>query len=322
MYRIRDVAIVIGFLIINQKERYMQKRTETTQSTQEERKGQIAHHEDLASKFAMQFFGAELLRYLGIRLKIKRIEPTEIIHLEARQMYEDFNFLMENGTWYHMEFESDSISTDDLRRFREYEAVTSRTYKVPVITYVLCSSNVKEPMTRLKEGINTYRIKMIRLKGKNADEVFANLKEKNNSSVTKADLVPVILTPLMEGSLSQMERTKLGMKVLNKEYANVSHEDLKRMQATLYILADKFLTQAEMKELKEVCAMNAFLQMYVDDGIQQARTSDILTLLNELGLIASDLSAKIMGEKNEETLNRWLKLAAKAESVEQFIAEM
>lgn len=119
-----------------------------------------------------------------------------------------------------------------------------------------------------------------------------------------------------------MERTKLGMKVLNKEYAHVSYEDLKRMQATLYILADKFLTQAEMKELKEVCAMNAFLQMYVDDGIQQARTSDILTLLNELGLIASDLSAKIMGEKNEETLNRWLKLAAKAESVEQFIAEM
>ena len=44
-------------------------------------------------------------------------------------------------THLHLEFESDSVTREDLRRFREYEAATSRTFQVAVITYVICSSN-------------------------------------------------------------------------------------------------------------------------------------------------------------------------------------
>lgn len=312
----------------------MPTNTETVQPVREKSSGQISHHEDLASKFAMQFFGSELLRYLGVHKKVRRIEPTESVRLEARQMYEDFNFLMEDGTWNHLEFESDSILTDDLRRFREYEAVTSRAHQVPVITYVMCSSNVKNPMTSLTEGINTYRIRLIRLKDRNADEIFANLSAKSPEDITKEDLVPVVLTPLMGGTLSQPERAKLGIRILNGEYAKVSPEDLKRMQATLYILTDKFLSRKEMEEVKEVCVLNAFLQMYVDDGIQQgiqqgiqkgtleARTADIIDLLNDVGVIASDLAARILNEKDEETLKKWLKLAARSKSIDQFVERM
>lgn len=45
-------------------------------------------------------------------------------------MYEDYNFIMKDNRWYHLEFESDSITKDDLKRFREYEAIISRTYGV------------------------------------------------------------------------------------------------------------------------------------------------------------------------------------------------
>lgn len=271
-----------------------------------------------------------MLRYLGIHEKVREIKPTELIRLEARQMHEDFNFLMENGAWNHLEFESDSIVTDDLRRFREYEAVTSRAHKVPVITYVMCSSNVKNPMTSLTEGINTYRIRLIRLKDRNADAIFEKLSAKSPENITKEDLVPVVLTPLMDGTLTQLERAKKGIQILNGEYAKVLPEDLRRMQATLYILADKFLSRKEMKEIKEACAMNAFLQMYVDDGIQlgiqkgtlEARAADILDLLSDLGAITADLTDRILNEKNEETLKKWLKLAARSGSIEQFVEEM
>lgn len=166
-------------------------------------------------------------------------------------------------------------------RFRTYEAVTSQTYKVPVITYVLCSSRVKRPMSSLTEGINTYRVRVIRLKEKSADTVFDELKRKRKDEVTKADLVSVVLTPLMKGKIVPVERAKQGIRVLSETYPNVSEEDLKRMQAALFVLADKFLTRTEMKEVKEVCAVNAFLQMYVDDGIQQGiqKASDAMLCL-------------------------------------------
>ena len=48
----------------------------------------------------------------------------------------------------------------------------------------------------------------------------------------------------------------------------------------------------------------------------------ILDLLEELGKIPEELRNKIMGEKDLETLKKWHKLAAKAESMEEFLEKM
>ena len=118
--------------------------------------------EDLALKSAAAYFGDELIHWLGIRERALRAVPTEMVELETRHMYEDFLYEMENGMYYHFEFESDSISIEDLRRFREYEASTARIYKAPVVTYVICSSEVKNLRDSITEGINTYRVSLIR----------------------------------------------------------------------------------------------------------------------------------------------------------------
>lgn len=227
------------------------------------------HGEDLAHKFAMQFFGSEFVQYLGIRMKVMRIMPTELVHLDVKHMYEDFNFQMEDESWLHLEFESDSLGTDDLRRFRTYEAVTSQTYRVPVITYVLCSSKVKKPMNSITEGINTYRVRIIRLKDRSADTVFDELAKRDAGGIEKADLIPVVFTPLMEGISTSLERAKRGIRVLSGEYPHISETDLRRMQSAFMVLAEKFLTQAEMEKVKEEYAMSTFFRMLVDDGIQQ-----------------------------------------------------
>lgn len=136
------------------------------------------HQEDLALKTAAQFFGGELLPLLGVKGVIKYIAPTEAVKLESRQMFQDFNYAMEDGSWVHLEFESDSLTTKDLRRFREYEAAVSRTFGVAVVTYVICSSQVKRLKSELTEGINTYRVKVIRLKNRNSDLLFERLKRR------------------------------------------------------------------------------------------------------------------------------------------------
>lgn len=308
----------------------MQEKKTDRQDPEPVRKEKEAHAEDLASKFAIQFFGKELLEYLGIRLKVKKVEPTEFVHLEVRHGYEDFNYLMENGVLYHFEFESDGISMKDMRRFREYDAITGRIHEVPVITHVICSSKVRKPLSCLKEGINTYRIKVIRLKDGNADEIFKKIKNKSREKMTKADLLPMTLSPLMSGTMTQKERTAQGFSLLQETYPNISQDDRRRMQAILYILSCKFLTEEEIREVKEVISVNLLGQLYLDDGKAlgrvegraEGRAEAILELLGDVGNIAADLSGRIMGEKNEETLRKWLKLAAKAKSVEEFEESM
>ncbi len=105
---------------------------------------QEINHEDLALKTAAQYFGEELLPLLGITSEVRYAAPTENVRLEARQMYQDFNYITSGGTWIHLEFESDSITREDLRRFREYEAATSRTFQVTGLSEALNCCKVPE----------------------------------------------------------------------------------------------------------------------------------------------------------------------------------
>jgi len=210
---------------------------------------------------------------LGVKEKLRYIAPTESVHLEVRRMYQDFNYVLEDGLWLHLEFESDSIKTEDMRRFREYEATTSRTYKVDITTYVICSSTVKNPLTELKTGISTYRIRVIRLKDKNADQIFERLFQKQKRKITldKADLMEAVLTPLMSGKSSEKERILNISRLLKNEEDSVSRDEMEKLQAVMYALAVKFLTKVELREVKEVLKMTILGEMLREDALMEGR---------------------------------------------------
>ena len=70
----------------------------------------LAQAEDLALKSAAAYFGEEIIPWLGIRKRMRRVAPTELVRLETRHLYEDFLYEMEDGTYYHFEFESDPLT--------------------------------------------------------------------------------------------------------------------------------------------------------------------------------------------------------------------
>ncbi|MDO4276843.1 MAG: hypothetical protein Q4D16_24555 [Eubacteriales bacterium] len=253
--------------------------------------------EDAALKTAAVYFGETLFPYLGIEEKPLGIAPTEMIRLEIKKMYEDFNYQMTGNRWFHFEFESTSITLDDLKRFREYEAVTSRTYGVAVTTFVICSSKVKKPLSQFTEGLNTYRVKLIRLKSRKADQVFRNLSAKNKENIQKADLVPILLTPLMDGQMPQKERIRQGFAWLNQPYNSICPNDTQKMQAVLYALASKMLKKEEMEEIKEEIAMTLLGQMLMEDGMKKGIQKGI-----ELTKIVIKLSAQ--GESPENIAHK------------------
>ena len=104
-------------------------------------------HEDAALKVTMRFFAEELLPCFGITEKVAGFAPTESVSFHISKQYQDFNFIMEDGSWKHFEFQSKNEGKQGLRRFRSYEAVTSYQNDVPVTTYVLYSGKIKNPMT-------------------------------------------------------------------------------------------------------------------------------------------------------------------------------
>ena len=226
--------------------------------------------EDRALKMAAQFFGTELLPRLGVPGRVRRIAPTEQVHLEMKDFLEDFNFEMENGVWYHFEFESDPITKKDLIRFRSYESVTSFYYGVEVITYVICTVDVESPIMELKQGINNYRVQVIHLKEKDADLIIEMLEEKRQSQrLSRSDLAELLLTPLMSGKQGISERIKKSVHLIQQERDILEKEDVLRMESLLYTFAMKFLSKVELENIQEVFEMTILGQMLEARGVEK-----------------------------------------------------
>lgn len=185
----------------------------------------VVQHEDAVLKTAAQFFAKELLPYLGIDGKVISSAPTESIVL-------------------------------NLKKF--YEAVT---------TYVLYSGNIQNPVTSFTEGINTYHVIPIIMKDHSADDLIKTLKEKASSGdiLTKADLVPLTLIPLMDGQLSQKERFLQAFS-LTENKKDIPSEDLQKIEAMIYTMADKFLENDDFEHVKEGIRMTRLGQMLFNDG--------------------------------------------------------
>ena len=125
---------------------------------EEETKDKAKQHEDIALKLTTQFFAQELLSHFGIKGKVVGIAPTEVVQIELHRQNQDFNLVMEDGSWIHFEFQSTNEGVKGLKRFRNYEATTSYQHDVPVTTYVLYSGKILNPVTEFTEGVNTYRV--------------------------------------------------------------------------------------------------------------------------------------------------------------------
>ena len=232
--------------------------------------------EDRALKAAAQLMGEELLTLMGLKGKIKKVLPTEQVQLKTEDFFEDFNYEMENGKILHLEFESDNLTKDDLRRFRVYEAILSYQYRGEVITCVLCTASARKPIKELACGINCYHVKVIRLKDWNADALILDLEEKQKSGqLEREELLKVILSPLMSGKLSQAERIRRCLILLRGEQENQKKSELLKMQAVLYTLAEKFLQKEDLEKLKEEIHMTRLGQMIFDDGLELGRSQGL-----------------------------------------------
>ena len=283
-------------------------------------KNRVSQHEDAILKTMMNFFAEELLPYFGIQGKATVVLPTESIHLELRKLYEDFNFRMEDGRIVHFEFQSRNGGVPDLRRFRLYEAVLGDQYQSAVVTYVLYSGNIRDPVTELAEGVNTYRVIPVIMREDDAGQLIEALqkKRKNGQPVTREELIRLALCPLMGGSLSQKERILRAFEI-TKEATGVSQEELRKIEAVIYAMADKFLDSADMEQVKETVKMTRLGKMVYEDGVQvgmktglqtgiQQGIQSALRLLKEFGQSRSAAEKRISHEFSltEEEARRYI----------------
>ena len=124
-----------------------------------------------------------------------------------------------------------------------------------------------------------------------SDRLIETLKEKFSSEdiLTKADLVPLTLIPLMDGQLSQKERFLQAFS-LTENAKDIPSEDLQKIEAMLYTMADKFLENDDFEHVKECIRMTRLGQMLFNDGFNNGSQKKQLEIARNLIGKLSDTS--------------------------------
>ena len=84
---------------------------------------------------------------------------------------------------------------------------------------------------------------------------------------------------------------------------------------------DRIVNEVKQSEEWEAVKMNILeigIEKGIEQGIEQGKAASILELLEETGKVSEQLRQKILDQHDSEILSKWLKLAAKAETIEEF----
>ncbi|MCC8100752.1 MAG: hypothetical protein LIP11_00310 [Clostridiales bacterium] len=127
-------------------------------------------------------------------------------------------------------------------------------------------------MSKLIDGINLYTVVPIIMSERNADSLLTDLWSKINRSepLTRGDLAALPLLPLYGGESSQQERIRAAFRIIAKA-DHVSRPDVEKIEAAIYALSTKFLTNTELSQMKGEIKMTYLGQLLVEDGRAEER---------------------------------------------------
>ncbi len=262
------------------------------------------NYEDMIMKRAMDIFAEEGLKFFGIDKKVKDTGATEIVVLEIKNMLMDYTFLMEDDSYIHFEFQTTNKGIEDLRRFRTYEALLNFQTGKEVVTYVVYSGDIKDPISEYESGINSYKVNAISMANKDGDAIFDDIINKiyNKEELSKQDIISLTFTPIMGGKLSKSDKIINAIRVVKDIDKDYRYD----VESILYAFASKFLEGKDLEKVREEIKMTELGRSLIEEGMEKGivegenkKTIEIVKNAIKKGMDNSIIS-DLTGLSNEE----------------------
>lgn len=100
-------------------------------------------------------------------------------------------------------------------------------------------------------------------------------------------MVRLVLTPLMGGESEQKKRITEAFRIIEKT-KDSAEEDIRRLEAVIYAMADKFLEKVDLDEIRKEMKMTELGRMIYEEA-----KTDLAR--NLLGILSDDLIAEKTG---------------------------
>lgn len=117
---------------------------------------------------------------------------------------------------------------------------------------------------------------------KSADELIGRLEKcvAEDVPLKREDLVMLPLCPLMGGTMPQKDRIRAAF-AITREATTINPDEIRKIEAVIYAMADKFLESMDIEEIMEEIKMTRIGQKLVNAGIAEGLAEGIAEGLAE-----------------------------------------
>ena len=123
-------------------------------------------------------------------------------------------------------------------------------------------------------------------------------KAKCGEVITKEDLVPLVLSPLMGVETTMKERIKRSLNI-TRVSKDVAKEDVDRIETVIYAMADKFLEKMELEEVWEMMKMTTLGEILLREGREEGKNGKLADQIRKK--LAKGKSVAEIADALEET---------------------
>jgi len=258
------------------------------------------HAKDLIQKYTSSLFKDATLEFYGVKTaRIVELINTELPTVEVAGGAADFVFLLEDGTYFHFEFQT-TYNAADLLRFAGYDIRLYERDGRKVVTVIIYTADVKHRPAGLDIGSPAYNPSVVMMHDYDGVAIYESLRSKlaDGQNLSDVDMLNLIFLPLMRHMLPRKELAENSI-----ELAQTIPDSTKRNTciAAVFAFSSKYLSKDEAGQLLEVLKMTDLAEMLVDKVISEREIEIAKNALREGAAI--DFVKKITG-LDETTIKR------------------
>ena len=243
---------------------------------------------DIIQKYANALFRDATLDYYGIKAaRIKELISIELPVIEVRKKSTDIVFLLEDGRYLHLEFQS-TYSIDDLLRFVVYDTLLYKRDGRQIDTVVVYSSDVENADVSLDIGAVKFSPQVVMFADYDGSAIITELEDKlaSGQELTDHDMLNLVFLPLMKTDVPKEElagkSVAIAQSIPDKEKRNICI-------ASIFAFASKYLEDEMLIKLKEVIKMSDLATMLITDTITETEVKIAKRALKK-GLSIEDIA--------------------------------
>lgn len=261
-------------------------------------KGISYQNKDIEFKLLSESFKERSFEAYGLKLpKIKEVLPTNLPSVTANEMRMDNLFLLEDGTYAIVDYESVDKVENRIKYINYIGRVMERYYKenheIPNIRLiVIYTGDVNTAESELQTECMTLHMEQVFVSQLPVQKIYQSIQQKlnNKETLTEQELMQLIILPLAEKGKENKQKRIEQVVELAKKIEDEKEQIL--VLSGLLVASDKFINRENAESIRRWLGMTKVFQIFEEEkqeALQNALQAEKRETAKKLLKIGTDI---------------------------------